>query len=134
MKYSQSSFEDVNLWYKELQENAFPGIKLILAGNKSDLQDNRVVDPEDVKKIMDDLDIDLHLECSARDGKNVEKLFVEASKMLYNEYLNLKGDKKIKGENKNENITGNNTEGDTDNKVVLEKKKDKENNENKCKC
>ena len=117
-----------------MQENANPGIKLILAGNKSDLQDNRVVDPEDVEKIMDDLDIDLHLECSARDGKNVEKLFVEASKMLYNEYLNLKVDKKIKHENKNVNITENNTEGDINNKVALEKTKDKENNEKKCKC
>jgi GTPase SAR1 family protein len=117
-----------------LQENANPGIKLILAGNKSDLQDNRVVDPEDVEKIMDDLDIDLHLECSARDGKNVEKLFVEASKMLYNEYLNLKVDKKIKHENKNVNITENNTEGDINNKVALEKTKNKENNENKCTC
>ena len=40
---------------------------------------------------MDEYDIDLHLETSARTGDNVEKLFVEAAKLLYSQHLKNKG-------------------------------------------
>ena len=92
--YCQESFEDIVLWYKELKENANPDIKLILVGNKSDLKDQRKVDNKDVKNLINDLDIDLNIECSAKSGENVEKLFVEASKMLYKQYLMLTNMKK----------------------------------------
>ena len=73
-----------------MQEKANPGIKIILVGNKSDLINKRVVNSEDVEKKINDYDIDLHIETSAKNGNNVKKLFVEASKMLYKEYLTLK--------------------------------------------
>jgi GTPase SAR1 family protein len=49
-------------------------------GNKSDLEDKREVSKESVQKLIKDLDIDLYYETSAKNGENVEKLFVEASK------------------------------------------------------
>ena len=64
--YCLTSFEDIDLWYKEIKENANPGLKLILVGNKSDLK--RVVDIEKINKIMDECDIDLYIETSARTG------------------------------------------------------------------
>ena len=75
------------MWYKELRENANPDIQLILVGNKSDLKNERKVENEDVEKLKSELDFDLNLETSAKTGDNVEKLFVEASKMLYKQYL-----------------------------------------------
>ena len=36
---------------------------------------------------MEELEFDLYLETSAKTGENVEKLFVEVCKILYNEYL-----------------------------------------------
>jgi len=92
----QESFEDINLWYKELKDNANPDIKIILVGNKSDLQDKKAVDDEDVKKIMDEFEIDLNMETSAKTGENVEKLFVEASRILYNEYKSINNNNKKK--------------------------------------
>ena len=80
------SFNDVKIWYKEIKSNSEPDIKIILVGNKSDLEDKREVSKESVQNLIKDLDFDLYLETSAKNGENVEKLFVEASKILYNEY------------------------------------------------
>ena len=99
LKYCKESFEDIDVWYKELKENANPDIKLILVGNKIDLNDFKV-DKEDLKKLKEELEIDLSFEVSAKSGENVEKLFVEATKILYNEYLDLKSSKK-KAQSKN---------------------------------
>ena len=89
----------MELWYKELKDNANTDIKLFLVGNKIDLNDFQV-DKEDIKKIKEELEIDLSFEVSAKSGENVEKLFVEASKILYTEYFNLNKNKKKKQENK----------------------------------
>ena len=93
LKYCQTSFEDIELWYKELKENANPDIKLILVGNKIDLNDFKV-DKEDIKNLKEEFEIDLEFEVSAKTGENVEKLFVDSTKLLYNEYLNIKNSKK----------------------------------------
>jgi len=113
--YCLTSFEDIDLWYKEIKENANPGLKLILVGNKSDLK--RVVDIEKVNKIMDEFDIDLYIETSARTGYNVEKLFVEASKILFKEYLFLKDKTKKKS-----------------NKIVLERDDKEGETKKECAC
>ena len=89
---------------KELQEKANPGIKIILVGNKSDLINKRVVNSEDVEKMINDYDIDLHIETSAKNGNNVKELFVEASKMLYKEYLSLKKNNTKRKESSNKII------------------------------
>ena len=113
--YCLTSFEDIDLWYKEIKENANPGLKLILVGNKSDLK--RVVDIEKVNKIMDEFDIDLYIETSARTGYNVEKLFVEASKILFKEYSFLKDKTKKKS-----------------NKIVLERDDKEGETKKECAC
>ena len=94
LKYCKESFEDIDVWYKELKENSNPDIKLILVGNKSDLKDERKVEKDDIEKLINELDIDFNIETSAKSGENVEKLFVEASKILYKQYLTLKNMKK----------------------------------------
>ena len=87
-----------------MQEKANPGIKIILVGNKSDLINKRVVNSEDVEKMINDYDIDLHIETSAKNGNNVKELFVEASKMLYKEYLSLKKNNTKRKESSNKII------------------------------
>ena len=41
--YSQKSYDDIDLWLKDLKANACPDIKIFLIGNKADLEDKRVV-------------------------------------------------------------------------------------------
>ena len=43
MKYSSKSFDDVDLWLKDLKANSNPDIKVFLIGNKVDLEDSRLV-------------------------------------------------------------------------------------------
>ena len=119
------SFNDVKIWYKEIKSNSNPDIKIILVGNKSDLEDKREVSKESVQNLIKDLDIDLYFETSAKNGENVEKLFVEASKILYNEYS------KINNSNKKRIHHHNHTKN---NNVVLKKSFIEKQEKNNCKC
>ncbi len=75
------SFESVKEWYKELED--FIGgreIPIILIGNKTDLQDQRVVEYEDGVKLVTELSVKpnikiSYIETSALTGENVEDAF-----------------------------------------------------------
>ena len=71
---------------------------------------------------MEDCDFDLYLETSAKNGHNVEKLFIEACKLLYKEYLNTQSKmKKKKIDNNNNNL-------------VLEQKEKEPKKKENCHC
>jgi transposase len=56
---------------------------------------------------MEELEFDLYLETSAKTGENVEKLFIEVCKILYNEYIIMAdSQKKKEEENKSKNKLG----------------------------
>ena len=90
--------------------NSSPDIKVVLVGNKCDLENQREVSKEEAKKFAENYKIEFFYETSAKDGTNVEKLFVEAAKLIYKEFndLNTKKTKnRIQGDTinlKNENI------------------------------
>ena len=86
----------MQLWYKELKEQSSPDIKIILVGNKNDLSNKRAVKEDEVQKLIKEYDIDYYIETSAKTGENVEKLFVEASKILYKEYMDITKNQKKK--------------------------------------
>ena len=64
-----------------------PDTKIFLIGNKLDLEDKRVVPIEKGNAIKTDFELDLFMECSAKDGRNAEYIFVQAAKLLYNDYI-----------------------------------------------
>ena len=68
---------------------------------------------------MDEFDIDLYIETSAKTGENVEKLFVDATKLLYKEYMSMQN-KMIRKEKNN--------------KIKLEETNEEEENENENKA
>ncbi len=88
--YSQKSFNDIDAWLKELKSNSNPDVKLFLVGNKVDLEDDRIVTTEEAENLVNDLEFDYFLETSAKTGFNAEKIFVQAAKLLYTEYKELK--------------------------------------------
>ena len=75
---------------KDLKSNSNPDIKIFLIGNKSDLEDERVVSTKEAEQFKDDYDLDLFMETSAKDGINVTELFTEAAKLLFNDYSTYK--------------------------------------------
>ena len=85
-----ASFDCIDQWLKELKTNSSPDVKIFLIGNKLDLEENREVETEKGKKVQSDYDLDLFMESSAKDGRNTEYIFVQAAKLLYNDYIKYK--------------------------------------------
>ncbi len=82
----KNSFKDINLWIKEIRVNSSPDIKIVLIGNKSDLDEDRQVSYEEGKKYLDDDEVLKFFETSAKTGENIKKLFEEISIILYKDY------------------------------------------------
>ena len=93
-KYSQKSFDDIDLWLKDLKANSSPDIKIFLIGNKADLEESRIVMKEDAENYKEEYDLDLFMETSAKTGMNSEELFIEAAKILFNDYNKYLAEKK----------------------------------------
>ena len=98
---SQKSFDDVDLWIKDLKVNSSPDIKIFLIGNKADLEEERVINKEQAEKYKEEYDLDYFIETSAKTGMNAQEIFIEAAKTLYNDYILYSKVKKIKDNKEN---------------------------------
>jgi small GTP-binding protein len=87
---NKDSFRDIDLWVKELKSNNSPDTKLILVGNKLDLQDKREISYEEGKKFAKDFGFIDFFETSAKTGENVQTMFKKAAMLLYEEHLKYK--------------------------------------------
>ena len=97
--FSKKTFNDIEMWLKELKTHANPDIKVFLIGNKIDLVDSRTVTTEEAKKFQTDYELNLYMETSAKTGVNAKEIFIEAARVLYKEYNQYKKvdeEKKIK--------------------------------------
>jgi GTPase SAR1 family protein len=90
----KNSFINVTKWIKEIKLQSSPDIKMILIGNKADLENKRKVTLEEANKLKEENDILYFKETSAKSGINAKEVFNEAAKILYEEYIELA--KKIK--------------------------------------
>ena len=86
----KKSFDDIKSWLHEVKSESSPDIKIFLIGNKADLEDEREIQFKDAKAFAEENGFDLFYETSAKNGLNVKKLFIEASKLLYKEHLKYK--------------------------------------------
>ena len=84
---SKESFSHINTWIKEVKLQSHPDIKIILIGNKSDLEENRQVTIEEAKEFIKENEISFFQETSAKTGKNTKEVFEEAAKILYKDHL-----------------------------------------------
>ncbi|KAM3134013.1 hypothetical protein pb186bvf_013855 [Paramecium bursaria] len=75
---SRDSFENINRWIEETKAYANDKITLVLIGNKTDLQDKRVISTEEGSQYAKKHDL-LFFEASAKTGQNVDKIFQEAA-------------------------------------------------------
>ena len=86
----RESFADLDLWIKELKINSSPDTKLILVGNKLDLEERREIKYEEGKKFAEDYGFIDFFETSALTGENIKNMFIKAAIVLYEQHLNFK--------------------------------------------
>lgn len=80
------SFNNVDIWVKQLKAYASPDVKMFLVGNKNDLENERKITSEEGKKCQKDLDFYCFYETSAKTGINSQEIFIKAVKLLYINY------------------------------------------------
>ena len=87
---NMDSFKHAENWLNELKAQANPNVKVFLVGNKSDLENERVVSREDGEKFKEEKNLDKFIETSAKTGENARNVLLEAAKLLYKGYLKAK--------------------------------------------
>ncbi|KAL6632707.1 GTPase [Neocallimastix californiae] len=78
----QVTYENVNVWLKELRDHADSSIVVMLVGNKSDLGHLRAVSTDDAKKFAAENNLSF-IETSALDSSNVELAFTKILTEIY---------------------------------------------------
>ena len=96
--FSSKSFDDIDIWLKDVRANSNPDIKVFLIGNKADLEDSRLINKEQALQLKKDFELDLFMETSAKTGFNTQELFIEAAKLLFEDYNKYKSKPKKTGE------------------------------------
>ena len=92
---SRDSFNNVMSWIEDCRNQSPKTIFIVLVGNKCDLEDKRQVTYEEGKDLADKNEL-LFFESSAKDGINVDDIFVnsakEISKKIEQGYYDLESD------------------------------------------
>ena len=81
---NRKSFEGINFWLNELRQNSSENLKLILIGNKTDLNDKREVSYEEGKNFSKINKFDFFSETSAKEGETPTEILDKAAEILYN--------------------------------------------------
>lgn len=117
------SFENLEDWLKDLRKESNPDAKIILIGNKVDLESEREISYEEAEKYAKDYNFSYFFETSAKTGFNAQKVFINAALTLYEDYLKYKT-----SESSSENISS--SFGSS--KLTKESKKSKKKKEGHC--
>jgi Ras-related protein Rab-2A len=87
---NKNSFQHVENWIKELKLNSSKNIKIILVGNKCDLVLERKISYQEGENLKKKHKLDYFLEASAKTGNNAKNILIEAAKILYKGYSEIK--------------------------------------------
>ena len=89
----RKSFQDLDIWLKQLKMHGTPDCKIFLIGNKVDLP-NREVSSEEAINCKKENEFECYMETSAKSGVNIKELFVNCALSLYKKYIeNIKNGK-----------------------------------------
>jgi len=84
---SKKSFDNLEMWLRELRTYSNPDVKIFLIGNKIDLENEREVTKEEGEKFCKDNNILEFMESSAKTGVNAQNIFIKAAQKLYEDYI-----------------------------------------------
>ena len=87
---NSDSFKHAETWLNDLKSQANPNVRVFLVGNKSDLEDERVIPREEGERFKEEKKLDMFIETSAKTGENAQGVLLEAAKLLYKDYLKAK--------------------------------------------
>ena len=79
----RESFESLEFWLGEIRTNSRKSNKIVLVGNKKDLDTKRKVSYEEGREFFESNKLDLFYEASAKEGTNAAEIFTESVEMLY---------------------------------------------------
>lgn len=82
----RATFSHIGSWLADARSNTNPHTVMILIGNKSDLNDNREVSYEEAAKFAEENNL-LFLECSAKDGNNVQQAFMNTARKIHEQVM-----------------------------------------------
>ena len=108
--YSKKSFDDTKSWLEDLRKNSLPDLKIFLIGNKSDLEESRLVTKEQGIKFKEENNLYFFTEASAKSEKDAQEIFIEAAKVLYQDYLENKKSETITEKNISSEVKSNTDE------------------------
>ena len=112
---SKESFENIETWLRELRTYSNPDAKVFLIGNKIDLESERQVDKSKGEEFCKINKLNFFLESSAKTGINAKNIFIQAGKILYDDYI------KYQKENEENEEIENSTQ--VKNKTIITKQK-----------
>ena len=127
---NKQSFENLESWLDEIKCQTHPNLKIFLIGNKSDLENERVISKNEAEKLAKEYNFDLFMETSAKTGENAQLVFVKAAQILYDECIHYK-------ESRESNTTGNTSTAGisiTSNAYESESEKEESEKKRKRKC
>ena len=75
------------IWLKECRDMCYKDILICLIGNKTDLEEKREVSYEEGKNFAEENNL-LFFETSAKDGNNIQEIFLESATNLVDKIEN----------------------------------------------
>jgi len=112
---NKATFNNIERWYNEIKEFALKDIQIMLVGNKTDLEEKRVISTEMSQDKAADLIVPV-METSALNASNVKEAFHLMIKQIYNVIIGNLNDKE-------ENLNMNNEYNTIDYGIDINKKK-----------
>lgn len=82
-----TSFNNIDVWLKDLRSLAKSDLAVVLVGNKSDIEDRRQVTQKMVEDYKERNSIQLAMEVSAESGVGIKSLFVQSAFILSEMYF-----------------------------------------------
>ena len=86
--HDKKTYDSLDIWIRDIRKNTEQDLPIFVAGNKTDLE--REVPSEEARVFTLSNRVIYFTECSAKTGKNVNEIFVEAAKHLYKTYKEYK--------------------------------------------
>ena len=125
---NEDSFMNIEKWLNDIKSQSSPDVKIFLIGNKVDLADKRKVTREAGQNFANAHNVSFFTETSAKTGLNVQNVFIEAAKVLYTQYEEIKNRISRPG-----SWSGLNNIDEDHNKIIMENE-DEETRKSEKKC